>query len=453
MSGDTVAYYNAHMSPAERTRVLNRSFRAQSDLQITRDSTISVGDTFYVADMARGSASTTDTTIGIDYEVVRDLPGRPVEIRLLGHPGGIFEVTLAGGGRTFHKALIDGVAAPALVAGESVAVRFEGHSSSQGGHRRLADLERVDVPEDAEALYEATVFAADNNALEVRSLSRSGPTAIPKVRAARAAFFEQPVFEKRGIWDRNLFDGDPTTGFWPSRKYRVDQRVRKGCFRLDLGEVVEDGRLVLRVPDQYSLQPILDDEANWVEVSTDLKLWRRLSYLTGTTMTIDLDGPARYLRFQVTADRFVEISGEREGQPMDRNRWRASNLFAHPSEMRPVAAWHGRVRLEEAVAGARLSVAIEGVHGIEGAYAALKVGDRYIGGPDRAAAYPSNTWEYVNARRESGYTYYFDVTEDMTGQPIDVYVLGFDEEYTELQPVVWHTIDPAARPWLLLELE
>ena len=46
---------------------------------------------------------------------------------------------------------------------------------------------------------------------------------------------------------------------------------------------------------------------------------------------------------------------------MDRTRWRASNLFAHPAEMQPVAAWHGRIRLEDAVPGAKLSVAIEGV--------------------------------------------------------------------------------------------
>jgi hypothetical protein len=211
--------------------------------------------------------------------------------------------------------------------------------------------------------------------------------------------------------------------------------------------------IVVRGGAMMKRQPILDDEGNWVEVSTDLLRWRRLNYLAGTTMTIDLDGPARFLRFRVTADRLVEISGEWEGHSMDRSRWRASNLFAHPSEMPPIAAWHGRVRLEEVIPGARLSVAVEGIHGVEGAYAALKLGDRYIGSPDRAAAYPSNTWEYVNARRESGYTYYFDVTEDMAGQPIDIYVLAFDEEHTDLQPVVWHTADPVAAPRLLLELE
>ena len=226
-----------------------------------------------------------------------------------------------------------------------------------------------------------------------------------------------------------------------------------GCFRLDLGEVVDGGRIVLHVPDEYSLQPILNDEGNWVDVSTDLRTWRRLIYLSGTEMPIELDGPARYLRFHVTADRFSEITGEADGRPLDRSGWRASNLFAHPSQMEPVKAWHGQVVLEEAVPGGKLSIAIEGVHGVEGAYAALKMGNRYIGAPDRAAAYPSNTWEYVNAKRNRGYTYYVPITPDMVGAPIDVYVIGYDEEHADLHPVVWHSVDPVPREERLLQLE
>jgi hypothetical protein len=282
---------------------------------------------------------------------------------------------------------------------------------------------------------------------------RSGPTAIPEVQAARDAFFDQAVFRKRGIWDRNLFDDDPETGFWPSRKYGVDQRVKGGSFRLDLGEVVEDGRIVLHVPDEYSLQPILNDEGNWVDVSTDLTSWRRLTYLSGETMPIELGGPARYLRFQVTADRFTEITGERDGRPMDRSAWRASNLFAHPSQMTPVKAWHSRIQVDDRLAGAKLAIAIEGTHGVEGAYVALKVGQRYVGCPDRAASYPSNTWEYVNARRDRGYTYYVPVTEEMIDKPIDVWVLAYDEEHTDLRPVVWETADPSPVEGKLLELE
>jgi hypothetical protein len=391
--------------------------------------------------------------VGIDYEVVRNVPGKPTLIRLLGAPETEAQIALARGGRTYQKATINGVEVTGLAAGKSVPLGFEGRRPRQMTTRRLADLVPVEIPADAEALYEATVFAAENNALEVRSLKRSGGSEIPQVAAAREAFFSQAVFKARGIWDRNLFDNDPTTGFWPSHKYGIDQQVRGGCFRLDLGEVVDGGRIVLSTTDEYSLQPILRDEANWVEVSEDLRSWRRLRYMAGLVMEVEFEGPVRYLRFPVTADRLTEITGEKDGDQMDRSLWRASNLFAHPSKMEPVAAWHGRVLVEEAGPGASLAIAIEGVHGAEGAYAAVRVGDRFVGAPDRAAAYPSNTWEYVNARRDRGYTYYVPLTIDLVGQELDVFVLGYDDEHTDLKPIIWqiHNPVPLDGPMLVLQ--
>jgi hypothetical protein len=49
----------------------------------------------------------------------------------------------------------------------------------QPWHRKLTDLKPVEVPADDGALYEATCYAADNNAMEVRSIFRSGPTKLP----------------------------------------------------------------------------------------------------------------------------------------------------------------------------------------------------------------------------------------------------------------------------------
>lgn len=390
--------------------------------------------------------------VGVDYEVIRNVPDQPTLVRILGPLEDGREISMARGPQSFSSAMIDGVEIPGLVAGKPVTLdsrRLVAHDMTP---RKLADLKPVAVPSDSEALYEATVFAADNNALEIRALKRSGPTAVGEVAAAREAFFGQAVFQARGIWDQFLFDGDHATGFWPSRKYNVDQRVRGGCFRLDLGEVVEGGRIILRTPDEYSLQPILLDEANWVEVSVDLREWRRLRYMAGLTMEIELDGPVRYLRFPVTADRFNEVSGQKDGVELDRSRWRASNLFAHAAEMSPVAAWHASVKIEDRVPGGMLAIAVEGVHGIEGAYAAAKVDGQYVGAPERAGAYPSNTWEYVNARRDRGYTYYVPVTEDMVGKDVDLYVLGYDEEHTEIQPVVWQIQRPVPREGPILEL-
>ncbi|MCK5147976.1 hypothetical protein KAR48_14565 [bacterium] len=380
--------------------------------------------------------------IGCDFEVIKNIAGSPVEIKLMAEAGAKRRVGLIADLSTIKSVVLGGKKNKKFLQGKLVNVKFSGRKHNSQMHSKLAECIPVEIPDDADALYEATVFAADNNALEVRSKYRSGITKIPQVKAARDAFFMQDAFRMRGIWDRYLFDGDDATGFWPSRKYNIDQRVSRGCFRLDLGKIVDADRIVLHSPDIFSLEPILIDEANFVEVSADLLNWHRLSYMTGTEMPIEPEGAVRYLRFKTTADRFVEITGEKDGVALDRSQWRASNLFAHPSRMKPQQAWHAAIKIDKAVPGAKLCIAIEGVHGVEGAYAALKIGDRYIGCPDRAASYPSNTWEYVNGRRDRGYTYYVPVTKDMIGRQVDVYVIGYDKEHHDLAPIVWLSKDP-----------
>ncbi len=389
---------------------------------------------------------------GCDYEVVRNIKGKPVLVHLKGLPGTEAPISIHSGSRKFEKATLDGQKADRLLRGETLKIRFPGQSLRQSFHRKLAEFHPSKVPSDAQALYEATVFAADNNALEVRTLQRSGPTRIPQVKKARDAFFNQAVFVERGIWDRNLFDGDPSTGFWPSRKYRIDQQVKGGCLRLDLGDVIDIDRIVLRVPDEYSLQPLLNDEGNTVEVSSDLRSWDRLTYLAGKKMVIELSQPVRYLRFRSFPDRIIEVEGYKDGQSLSREGWRASNLFAHPRRMKPVKAWKAQFVLDEWVKGGYLCIAVEGEHGVEGAYAALKVDGRLVGCPDRSPSFPSNTWEYVNARRDKNYTYYVPLTKDMIGKPIEAYVLAYDEEKTNLLPVVWITAYPPPYESKVLEL-
>jgi hypothetical protein len=374
--------------------------------------------------------------IGCDYEVIKNIPGKPIIIKLKSLPGTTARITLFNNHKT----------------NQNILIHFPGKRLKHPFHRKLAKLESCEIPVDAEALYEATVFAADNNALEVRSLVRSGASDIPRVKKAREAFFGQTVFIERGIWDRNLFDGDMATGFWPSRKYRKDQRVKGGCFRLDLGEVIDADRIVLHVPDEYSLQPLLNDEGNYVDVSTDLRTWDRLTYLAGKKMDIHLPKPVRYLRFRVFPDRIVEIEAYKNGQKLSRDSWRASNLFAHPANMKPVKAWHAQIILDEWVKNSYLCVALEGEHGVEGSYAALKVGGKLVGCPDRAPSFPSNTWEYVNARRDKNYTYYAPVTKNMIGKPIEVYVLAYDKEKTGFQPIVWISAYPTPFEEKVLQL-
>ncbi|MCD4770732.1 MAG: hypothetical protein K8R35_11270 [Bacteroidales bacterium] len=379
--------------------------------------------------------------IGSDYQTVKNREGNDIEIDILGMPGTLAHIQLEKPD-DYSMVLLNGEKSSSLQRGRVVMIKFPGEKLNLPVHRKIIELTTIDIPEDAETLYEATVFAADNNALEVRSLNRSGETKIPEVKAARDAFFNQKTFINRGIWDKNLFDGNITTGFFPSGKYKHDQRIEGGCFRLDLGEIMDVDRIILRTPDEYSLQPLLKDEGNYVEISEDLINWEQLTYLAGEEMLIEPGKPLRYLRFREYANRLTEVEVYKEGRKLDPAPFRASNLFACPSQKKAIKAWNGSFTLEEIPAGSYLSVAINGTHGIEGAYAALKINDEYIGAPDRALSYPSNTWEYINARATSNYTYYFPMDISYAGKKIEVFVFAYNKEMVGLSPEVWISANP-----------
>ncbi len=81
--------------------------------------------------------------------------------------------------------------------------------------------------------------------------------------------------------------------------------------------------------------------------------------------------------------------------------------------------WGFTFVLDEAAKGSYLAVAIAGKHGKEGAYAALRMGDKTIGASSRSPSYLANVWEYRVQTRDSNYTYYFPVTREMTGKTVE----------------------------------
>jgi hypothetical protein len=388
---------------------------------------------------------------GTDYQLVRNVPGKPVLIKVLGMPGSSSKIQLTNA-TGYKTATLNGKSIKALIKGKSVKINFKGDKLKLAPHRKLADLKEINTPEDTEALYEATCFAADNNALEVRSLQRSGATNILQVQKARDAFFNQPVFVDRGIWDKNLFDGDMATAYWPSRKYDIDQKIKGGCFRLDLGSITDLDQIIIKVPDEFSLQPLLLDEGNYAEVSSDLKNWKTITYYTGEEMVIDINEPIRYLRLWAQPGRIIEIEAKKNGKMLDRSNWTASNLFAHAEKMETQKTWQASFKLDEIPEGSYLSIAINGKHGTEGAYAAAKVDGEYRGCPDRAVSYPSNTWEFVNSKRDSNYTYYLPLDKSMIGKEIEVFVMGYDKENTDIKPEVWISANPTPFKEQILKL-
>ncbi len=320
---------------------------------------------------------------------------------------------------------------------------FPGKRERNVWHQKIGDLKPAGPPADAEALYEATCFAADNNALEVRSLQRSGPSAIPQVKAAREAFFSKPMFVNRGIWDRNLFDGDLETFFIA----RLDKRA----LRVDFGEHVSMDRLVIRIRDrqEHDLNPLLHtfDEDTEAQVSADLKNWTSLKLGHSGKGTIavagvDPDLQVRYLRVHGAPQRIAEVEAYRQGKPLDQSRWRASNLFTSYRDKPAVSSWSLVYRPQKINPNSYLAVALPGKHGIEGAYAALRVDGRYVGAPDRSVSFDSNTWEYFNEEKDGNYTYYFPLDQGMAGKIIEIVVLILEGGMDEIKPEAWITAYP-----------
>ncbi|UCE98856.1 MAG: hypothetical protein JSV82_06620 [Planctomycetota bacterium] len=386
---------------------------------------------------------------GCDYELVRDIPAKPVIIKLLGLPGSRKTIKLSAGGWKFTKAMLDGQKLPDILNGKWVPIEFSGTPLKRAWHRKLGELKQCDVPVDAEALYEATCFAANNNALEVRSLLRSGPSNISEVQKARKAFFKQKVFVELGVWDKNLFDGKMDTSFnicrrWTDRAWADlgpwDPTINGGSLRVDFGEAITIDKLVVGKTSE-------DFKPQKAEVSADLEKWIPISLSRENQNDVIVknfpaDEPVRYLRIDDSPDRVAEVEGYRGGVKLDRSKWRASNLFGPYTKAPAVTAWSLSFVLDEAPAGGYLAIPVIGQHGKERAYAALRIDGEFVGAPDRSLSYPSNVWEYCNAESDSDYTYYVPVTQKMLNKKIDVVVLILKGGSNNVKPEVWITAYP-----------
>ncbi len=392
------------------------------------------------------AATAQDPSIeGCDYEVVRDVAGKPLKINVFAFPGERKKISLRRAGRVFNGARLDGRPLNELLTGAPVEIAFAGSPLGKPYHRKLGDLVPASVPGDAESLYEATCFAADNNALEVRSLLRSGPTKISQVQKARDAFLGQDLFISHGLWDRYLFDGNRKTSFYVDRRQaRVDPRVNGGALRLDLGEAARLDRLTIFVEDDQALQPFQRGGDMGAEVSPDLKNWEPVPLLADTEMTLALDPekPIRYLRFPATPEKVSEIEGYLKDVPADRSRWRASNLFSPYSRVKPKAAFSCRFVLDDIPAGSYLAIALNGLHGKEGAYAALRINGAPFGATDRSVSFPCNSWNYQTIGSDSNYTYYFPLTPAMKNAAVEAVVLVAKNGSANFKPEAWITAYP-----------
>ena len=389
---------------------------------------------------------------GCDYEVVRDTPGKDVIVNVIGYPGTKAKITLNAAGKRYKHARLDGKKTDALVKGKSIDISFAGEKMTQPWHRKLGDLKECAVPKDAEALYEATCFSADSDALEFRALRRSGPTNIPQVQKARDAFVNQWMVKERGIDPAYLFDNNPETVY----TYKTFRRhILEKNIRIDFGKPIHIDTLNILVADlskeskdprskRKQPKPIIP-EKYIAEVSQDMKTWTPAEItITESKVKISIAGDkkVRYLRTNGVPKKATDIKGYYRNNALTSKNWRHSYLFDRLANRPAVKAFSLIFKLDQYVEGSYICVPLEGKHGVEGAYAALRVGDTYIGPPRRATSYQSNVWEYPVSSRDSHYTYFIPVTKDLIGMPLEVVVLAFDKANLEFTPSAWITANP-----------
>ena len=319
----------------------------------------------------------------------------------------------------------------------------------------LASAADAALPENAGQLCEATLFAADNDSLEARALRRSGETAIPEVKAARDAFFNQKIYALRGCEGRFAFDGDSDTFFDGSSKLAYGGfRLDGGCLRVDFGGVFNAEYVAIDCFSPY--EPT--DEFARQEVSRcgtrsiDLGAWQdaelccesitqkdtsvkavkdSIHYFYDVRgdrkrVTYRVGGDIRYFRLPCPPDRIFGISLISSGAELALSCPRVGNLFGGYGEDKTACAKKAVVRVDAQQwrEGCFLAVALEGKHGAECAYAAAVIDGKPVGFPLRAPSYPSNAWECPVRRADGFYTYYLPLSEDMTDKDITVYVLS-----------------------------
>lgn len=377
---------------------------------------------------------------GCEAEIIKDKPGEDAVLQLLGLPGSTATVCIET--NNYSSASIDGEECPDILTEGGVNIDFEGTPITKEWHRKLADLKKADVPDDAGSLYEATCYAADNNPFEVRCLDRSGPTAVPEVQAARDAFFNQETFVRRGLWDDYLFYDDPDTFFAVSRRWG-EMRINRGCFRIDFGEAIEIDKLVLHTAGDYNMQPLKNHEAvRRAYVSSDLKEWIQVKGFAEEDLIFDIsvDKPVRYFKMQPTPDRVNRVTAAFKGKEIDCKGWRASNLFA--PEFNAEHAWSATFQIDEIQDTSYLAIPVFGPHVPEAVYAAAKCEGKYIGSPRRASAFRANSWE-CRANGGKNYTYFIPLDKSLEGKTIEVYLLGLETcAHKEIKSEAWITAYP-----------
>lgn len=145
----------------------------------------------------------------------------------------------------------------------------------------------------------------------------------------------------------------------------------------------------------------------------------------------------RYFRLPMPMDRIYAIRLLKDGRELALENPRVSNLQSPYGAKKPVFVKSCDITLQDVQNGEYLAVALNGVHGEEGAYCVAELDGQPMGFPDRAPAYQSNIWERSVCCRDRNYTYYLPLNPGMNGKTLTVRALFCNAEQTEVTCDLW----------------
>ena len=369
---------------------------------------------------------------GSAYQVVKNVPDQPVLVNLLGSAGEKISFSLSETKQKYRKASLNGKDVSYILSGNQASFKFPGQKRDMSYLKKLGDMQLTKLPSNPGRYIESCFFALDNNALEVRELNSSGSTKIQQVRDCRDAFFTDTLFSGIGIWDKYAFDGDLSTAFKVRLYDYMHLKHNNGAFRLDMGIPNTLDSLVLNgIPANYN--------PSSVEISADLSIWHPVKYQIGNSKLIiypNSKEPFRYLRMDKSPYEVAEIEGFLNKISVNRDYWRASNLFGLPDVNAAKVCWKYEGRLKGMAKGAYLSVTVPANCHEGTVFAWLELDGKIIAANDRAPSFPYNNWEHYRVV-DKNLTFYIPVSENLEGKSVQIMLLSTDNNLKEMKPEVW----------------
>lgn len=336
----------------------------------------------------------------------------------------------------------------------------------------LSSAKTCSIPENAEQLFETARFVMNMDSLEARSLKRSGETAIPEVKAARDAFFNQKTYLLRGCESRFAFDGKEDTFFdGVSKTFFGGFRLNGGCLRVDFGDIYDADYIMI---EYFDIDNDSDNEIKKQtippkgDISKNLLIWKDVfvklnktirqetveAVVGGVHNIVEKKGKRkqtfyyvgdklRYFRLPNPFDRIYKIAVIKDGKETDIKNPHINNLLPSYKDNPPVcSAQKATITItpEDFKPGCYIAVGLNGEHGKESAYAVAEIDGKLSGFPERAPSYLSNSWEtfaLTAMNTDKMYTYYLPVTEYMIGKKITIYIIFCDKEKTNVNTEIY----------------